>query len=452
MDIEHETKNQIYSTRIIISLLIVLVIVLAIYTGIQQQTILVTIQSPSVEQFNTVAYNYPNTLICPCSNLAIEYNTFITFNLEYHQICSSDFITPAWISYVGYSHNIIMIHNHLDFRSAGNGLFILLADFCKLVNQTIDDALIVFKSTQFISSNAISSTLFNIQVNALIDLFIQTTTDTFGRSLSIVRQTTQANRIMSGTLTSWTILFETNTSIPIMIAQKYGTCDCGSSPSCFTPAGFYDENIYILNSTVPGFYSGCYILESLFKSNFECLFNEACLNNSIKFHLDVVSTINIRVLNISAATIYKPNTSIEQIVLNMMIEQWNPNSFHKSYYDKCKPNYCTYTYVKRFGIVYIITTILALIGGLITVLQILVIRIIAFIRAKKKPIVSTRRGFMSRDIKGRYVIVWYFYSCYGSDYLHDDERCVWSLRKILTESIILAIIVAVFVGIGVSLS
>jgi hypothetical protein len=68
-----------------------------------------------------------------------------------------------------------------------------------------------------------------------------------------------------------------------------------------------------------------------------------------------------------------------------MIEKWNEQISFSSYYQQCNPVSCVYTYNKQGDLAYVLTTTIALIGGLTTILKIIVPSIVAFIRRKKRP-------------------------------------------------------------------
>jgi hypothetical protein len=71
-----------------------------------------------------------------------------------------------------------------------------------------------------------------------------------------------------------------------------------------------------------------------------------------------------------------------------MIEQWNDQILFNSYFEQCNPAFCLYTYNTRQDLVDVFTTTIGLIGGLTTVLKIIIIPImafVAFIIRKKRP-------------------------------------------------------------------
>lgn len=56
----------------------------------------------------------------------------------------------------------------------------------------------------------------------------------------------------------------------------------------------------------------------------------------------------------------------------MMIETWNENFNYNQYYEKCAPKLCTYLIIIRNNALYVIITMIGLIGGLSVALRIIV--------------------------------------------------------------------------------
>jgi flagellar motor switch protein FliM len=87
----------------------------------------------------------------------------------------------------------------------------------------------------------------------------------------------------------------------------------------------------------------------------------------------------------SSNTQYQITTKIKEIIEKLMIEQWNDQISFNAYYEQCNPSFCIYTYNKQGDMAYMITTTIGLIGGLTTILRIVIPLIVAFIRRKKRP-------------------------------------------------------------------
>lgn len=85
---------------------------------------------------------------------------------------------------------------------------------------------------------------------------------------------------------------------------------------------------------------------------------------------------------------YNVTTKIEEIINNLMIEQWNSQTSFNSYFKQCSPQTCTYTYSKQADLQYMIATIFGLIGGLTTIFRIFVPNLVKFLRRKKQPTID----------------------------------------------------------------
>jgi transcriptional regulator CtsR len=62
-----------------------------------------------------------------------------------------------------------------------------------------------------------------------------------------------------------------------------------------------------------------------------------------------------------------------------MIEKWNVSRIYERYYNECQPAQCNYTVETRNDIVYIVTTLFGIAGGLTTVLKLVVPHMVKFI-------------------------------------------------------------------------
>lgn len=175
MDLVHET----YSTRLYVLLLVIAFIILTIYLSIIRTTQTVTIDKPSLETFETLYRAHSSTLTCPCEQLSTKYSELMFIEAHYHQICSSVFLTDQWLIY--WSLNLVNDSDPnappisgQDFRNTGSALFNLLRIFCDFAVETIDNALIVFNSTDFVTAQLLGRNEFNLQTATLANQFIKT--------------------------------------------------------------------------------------------------------------------------------------------------------------------------------------------------------------------------------------------------------------------------------------
>jgi hypothetical protein len=67
----------------------------------------------------------------------------------------------------------------------------------------------------------------------------------------------------------------------------------------------------------------------------------------------------------------------------MMIERWNKTAIYYVYYQTCQPIQCLYIHETKYDMIYVITTLLSLTGGLITLLKLLIPCLVRIIRKRK---------------------------------------------------------------------
>ena len=90
--------------------------------------------------------------------------------------------------------------------------------------------------------------------------------------------------------------------------------------------------------------------------------------------------MNITALDESLPSRFFPNSTLEEVVDVLMVEQWNSSRMYDSYYNECQPKECTYTHQTKNSVIYIVTTLFGLTGGLTTALRLLVPRLVKFIQ------------------------------------------------------------------------
>ncbi|UJR20228.1 hypothetical protein I4U23_023359 [Adineta vaga] len=313
----------------------------------------VQIDKPSLIMYEDLIKTYPNTLQCSCSKLSIEYQKFLTITPRFHHVCASDFVSENFITYLFNQAS----QNHqltpFDFQYSSTLQFRLLALFCQLSQETVNDTLLQLSNTVFINTYLLSANLLNIRIQTTIHDFETTIPQLFLSTLALIRETTGANRLMTALGTSWKIAipyvildFKTATIEPMI----YQGCSCAVSPKCVQPSD--------------GMLAGCYPLEALFQSTFSCLYNQQCI--------DIKG--NYRPMNISSikTSRFVMNTTIESIVNQLMVEEYLTNISYENYFYECAPQVCTYSYTKTINIFDGTTYLISLYGGLVILCRIMV--------------------------------------------------------------------------------
>ncbi|CAF0769385.1 unnamed protein product [Adineta steineri] len=378
---EHQLQNQRISTRLFIILLTLSLTILVLYTSLINVTKTIDISSPTIAQYSQLYSTYPQTLDCTCTDISIDYDKFLQVNYTLHQICTSTFITDGWIDYL-YNARPTGTLNSDDFRNAGLFIFQALNAFCQLSTQTISNQLTQFYSSQYVSASVTPSEVFQTQTQAFVSQFTSSVTKDFILSLLTIRKTTQSNALLNGQLTNYYLSGDISNNVNAY-PLTYGDCGCKFSATCSYELVIYNSTSKNVQFTVPGIYAGCYVIEALLQSNLQCFYNVSCINE-IQSYFTYYLSMNLTALDTSLLVQFSKNSTIEEVVDELMVEKWNSSIVYDGYYHECQPSKCSYSYETRNNVVYIITTVIGLVGGLITVLKLIVPRLVKMMRRKKE--------------------------------------------------------------------
>ncbi|CAF4276580.1 unnamed protein product, partial [Adineta steineri] len=386
---EHELKNQKISTRLYIFLFALSLTILLLYTSLADITKTINVATPTLTKYEQLYSKYSQTLTCPCKQISINYEKFLSIEYTFHQVCTSFFITDDWISHNDVILQYLYISN--DPRIVISYAFQALGAFCDLIESTIHNSLIQFNSTQYITASVASSDLFQSQAKSFIDQFKLSTTNNFLLSLNMVRKTTQGNAFLSGQLTNYQLMVLDDNQTVLTISMAYSGCSCHLSSICVEQLSIYDNSTNIRLFDVPGFYTGCYVIEALLQSTLQCFYDQNCIDE-LQLYLTTASPMNATALDPFLSSQYAENSTIEHLLQSLMIEDWNSAQLYDRYYNECQPIQCTYTIETRNSVVYIITTMFGIIGGLITVLRCVVPRVVNLVRKKRSQLPQSPFG------------------------------------------------------------
>ncbi|CAF1333734.1 unnamed protein product [Adineta ricciae] len=405
---EDQLQHQRISTRLYVLLLNSILFILLVFTLLQQQTKIITINQPSIEVYRQLQFEYSDTLNCPCSALTILYETFTNIQITFHQICSSIFVTEQWISSLFFSQNGLYLP--IDFRTTGSSQFKLLRNFCKFAQTTTSDMIFDINKTQLISPILLLESQLDSQIQNTVELIKYNWAKLFINTLQLSILNTRTNKFMSALNTnylnaavnnganrlpgwyrnsiSWYLYNNTRTTI----------CDCDND-YCQYPAGFYPmindhdaflywyfkpQNYEILD-VIEGFMISCTTMESLLGGTLECLYSLKCVAILKRYFPKLNQTIfNDDVLNKSWLTRYSLNTNINSLLEEFFIEEFSFEIDYNQYFQRCSPNSCTYSYTKRADFIYMITILLGFYGSLQTVLRKIIPFLIKWVLKRKQ--------------------------------------------------------------------
>jgi hypothetical protein len=411
-------RTAIVSARIYIVLLTVLVTILIVFTSLATQSEVRTIRNPSQADYENLLNKNTSSLSCSCRCVTIPYGNFTSTTVDYHPVCSSMFVSPGWINRL-FRPDIASIYQG-DFRALASSYFQLLATFCSHANRSVQDALNNFHSETLVTPDVLLPDSLKTQIEVK-SKFLQFSTENSARQLlQLVRNTTQANALLTALSTS-TMMIKIDIindssfmRMPILFRYNDRTeCNCMSNRSCSMPSGFFDIDTERLSAFIglwaeskivrkplanmTGFFVGCTAVESLLQSTLECLFDWSCLE-TVKTFIPSSNITGVYPLN-KNQTEFDPNTTIEIIINELFIENWTMKPSFSNYYAQCAPIQCTYTVVQRNDALYVLTKLLTIYGGLTATLRLLVPFIVGWWRKRRVIVLTEPRPSEYRYLK-----------------------------------------------------
>lgn len=387
VDLEKINEQQIF-TRVYIGLLfLILSLFIIYYAFIVQVTVTVTMNKPSIEEFEQAKHSHSDTLRCPSSRIAIDYQSFARIVHTTHQICSSEFISTDFTDFLYDLTRNPMDLSAKDFRMQAVYMFHVLRELCSLSQSLLNATIDQFMRTQLIATEMLSRQRFEAEIHKKFDALLFSISAAFRLNLNIFRTFVQGNQLQTSSASNWRfhILDESDWSnvqtLPITYNQK--NCSCATSYRCFEPAKiFRGENIIF---DLVGIQVGCTPLEALLASTFILFFNQTFVNELIDVLTDQndkmqkMAFLPLKALNNSMPSRFKDTEIIEKVINESFIELWNISANYSDYYHENQPYQCVYTYVTHNDALFITSTVLGLYGGLTVTLHFIVPHLITLI-------------------------------------------------------------------------
>ena len=373
-----DLQNQLLSTRLFICTLFLSTVILLVYASAGTVTKTVTDNEPSLQQYTRLYSTRSATLSCPCSKISINYAQFAHVQYTIHPLCNSVFVTERFRDdFFPTSKNTEISLSTSDLRGLGLQIFQSLSMFCQMANRTITQGLTRLNANQYVTATVTSAQLFQSQTRDAFEQFLYSITANLLSTLRTVRDMNHANALLSGRLTNYDVremLYGRHLEFDIIIpvSTEYSGCKCTHSPTCIEPGFIYSDFPSAQKLfAVPGLYIGCYTIEAVLKSTVECFYDEVCFSRFLS-HLIGNSSMRILPLDRSMLVRSSVQSTIQHLIDYLMVEKWNFSSSFDDYYQQCHPKECSYTYETRNDAINIVTTLLSLIGGMSTVLTVLV--------------------------------------------------------------------------------
>lgn len=203
---ERNIRIQRWSTRLYIPIILTAMSILVFYTVFQVYSKQIQITKPSLSTYLYYSKQYSN-IKCPCTEIAISYQTFMQISASFHQICSSDLITDDWFSFL-YDQDETTLRYPGDFRATAFNQFQVLRELCQVSITAINDGIETLYRSQLISGELLNEDLFRAQVRADISAFQIITTSNFVRSLQFMRNFMTGNQLLTAVETSQILIID----------------------------------------------------------------------------------------------------------------------------------------------------------------------------------------------------------------------------------------------------
>ncbi|CAF1449251.1 unnamed protein product, partial [Adineta steineri] len=359
----------------------IIFVILTLYTLIQPQTLTKSFAAPSLNFYQNLMNEHSDELECPCSLISSPYDEYLQIQPIFHQICSSDLISNEWR--LNITANIISnlsAYNQRDYRLFLSTHLQFLNGLCQLSMQTVNQSIQQSLSSLMITKQLLSEENFNLHINSMINEAKSNAPSTFIRLLSLLQATNHGNAIVSSYGTNYQYLasvysiFSTTLYTQAMIYDN--NCSCQLNSTCIINASFIDMNS-TQTITIKGLKMGCTPSESLLASTLECFYDQSCIN-LIQTMTGYNKNITPIPLNITNSR-FLMNMTVMNLINDLFVEKWSTIMNYSSYFYKCSPMICSYTYIQQLNSFYTLTYFLGLYGGLTIVLKWISPKIVYFI-------------------------------------------------------------------------
>lgn len=373
-----QLRIQFVSTRLFIFLLATSLTIITIYVSAINVIKTVTFDAPSVTKYYELYEDHPQTLTCPCSRISMPYSSFFRVNYILHPVCQSIYVSKEFIEYMYVATPYYQ--SSAELLTNGFAVFQTLSSLCHVAEETITINLQHFFSRHYISTTTVTSSLLQNQFKEIFEQFITSITQSLLTSLKSIRATTQINGLMTAKFTNYDLgVWNSGRGLGRMQMTYDDNCSCAESSSCVTPAVMYAYYPEESRWVVPGFFCGCFVLEALLQSSLECFFDQACLHTFHQY-VNVPSIFSSTpLLNGRSMTRFAPTTTVRTILESLVVDQWNWSVIYSDYYGACLVSECTYTLVGKHDVIYILSTLIGLVGGLVTTLKFLTPRTVSLV-------------------------------------------------------------------------
>ena len=269
-----ETTNRgRLATRMYILTLVGLLISVTWFAAFVVRTVENIVPTPSFSVFAQLLEQYPNTLNCPCDKWAINYGKFVTVGVQYHQVCSSQFIEQNWIESI-YIHGNMTLTRLNDFRAFLSAFWQIIASFCLVGKQSLVDTIATFHQENFLTPAAVEERYLIAQAQSTFSVRLDATRTHLINMIHATQNIMSGSQLISGLGTNMYLQrppSATTATLAYAYARDFKNCSCLYLDGCPRTVSVFDQFSEIV--PVPGLIIDCSITRGTLRSTFECYYD-----------------------------------------------------------------------------------------------------------------------------------------------------------------------------------
>jgi len=359
---QDKIRVQRQSTRVYILLLSLALGIIGAYTLLTYQNNNLEVEIFSLEALQNLHERYGSTVVkCPCTKLSFARSTYIQVEPVFHELCSSDFVSTSWLNTLFEKHKYQFMSSpgELNTYQTAFAHFQAMLILCDFAKKAVNEARDLFLNTSVVSAQMPDYNLFDKQTNVTLVDFESALPNNFLHTLQMFRGLAHSNGLLSGYITNWNLIYRNLTiAFLYMKPQWHGGCNCATSSACVEPTMHFIRGLVV----------GCLPLDSFLRSTLECFYDQLCVNEMATYF---DASNHPRAMN-NTGSHFDASVSANTIMEKMFIESWSSNASYEEFFRQCQPTLCSYLLIERHSILFAVTTVIGLYGGLTILLKLVV--------------------------------------------------------------------------------
>ena len=272
----------------------------------------------------------------------------------------------------------------MDVRTVISAHAQILRTFCANTQHGISFVLLKVDSTSLISAEALPQRSVETQVNIQTDIVRSAGNWELQVLIIFLQLLIASSHLITGFGTNAFFYIpsinSTSASVGInsyQLNNHSAPCYCLSISNCPVPGALYPTqqtptfgqyNLETFGNTsipVKGIQVGCSALDSALGSTLECYYDPDCIQLLVK------DSERFTPLQTISDDLTAEKKTIQTLLNEVFVTNWLVNTSYANYYHECAPKTCSYSFNQRNDFLIIFTILIAVIGGLNTVLRML---------------------------------------------------------------------------------